>query len=375
LDTDVEQLVGQVVRSEPTIRERRLRIAMITSLRPKCGIADYSRLLLDHLGQLVEMAWVAPPDGFSAVMNEADVIHIQHQYFLFGGVAPWKNWFGKVADQITAPVVMTVHEFAEPSGNLAQRLAIAATNQAQFRHSAIKAFVVHTEADRQCLIALGVEPDRVQVMPHPVPPRPVLPPRPEAKRRFGLEDAFVLTIFGFLARRKGHLLAIEALRQLPPVFHLLFAGGVHPDDRTNYERDLRAAIQSAQLGDRVRITGYLEPVDVATAMSATDVVLAPFSAGSGSGSLSLAFACGKAVVATAIPANVEIQRRVPGTLLLVPPNDPRELRDAVLRLFRDRRALTRLAEGSVRYAAQYTYARMAEDTVRLYRAVAATQTL
>lgn len=351
--------------------ERRLRVAMVTSLRPQCGIAEYSRLLVEELTSRVEVAWITPPNGFAPVMNQADVIHIQHQYFLFGGVAPWKNTFCALADQITAPTVMTVHEFVPPSGNLARRLAIASTNRAQFGHPAVRLFIVHTEADRNHLVAAGVQPQRIWVLPHPVPKSPCLPSVAEARARFGLGDAFVLTIFGFVARRKGHLIAIQALSHLPGNVRLLIAGGRHPDDRTDYMNQVQAAIGAAKLHDRVTITGYLDAVDVGHAMAATDLVLAPFTAGSGSGSLAFAFACGKPVLASAIPPNVEMERRLPGCLALVPPNDAQELAAAVLRLQRDRRALARLAEDATRYAAQYSYGWFAEQTIRLYRNVLA----
>lgn len=370
----MEELVGEVVRDATPVSPRRLRVAMVTSLRTQCGVADYSRYLMDELAALVEVAWVAPPDGFADVMNEADVVHIQHQYFLFGGVAPWKNTFTSLADRVTAPAVMTVHEFVPPAGNLLRRMAIGSVNRAQFTHPAIKGLVVHTEADRENLVSAGVTLDRIHVMPHPVPPRPVLPPRTEARAELGVEGSFVLTVYGFLARRKGHLIAIEAMRQLPNNTVLLLAGGRHPDDRTSYVDELRAAISAARLDERVRITGYLGSMETARVMAATDLVLAPFTSGSGSGSLAYAFACGKPVVASAIPANIEIQRRVPGSLALVPPNDPAELASAITRLQRDGRALTRLTEGSLRYAAQHTYARLAEQTVALYHRIAESST-
>jgi len=349
---------------------RHLRTAMITSLRPRCGIADYSRMLVDELARHVDVAWIAAPDAFAPVMNEADVVHIQHQYFLFGGVAPWKNTFCRLADQITAPVVVTVHEFVPPSGNMVKRMAISSTNRAQFGHPAIRAFIVHTEADRQSLISCGVAPDRIECVPHPVPPRPYMPPRSEARRKLRLDDRFVVTIFGFLSRRKGHLIAIGALRHLPSNVHLILAGGKHPDDRTGYVDELRAAVAQAGVGDRATITGYLEPDEAAAIMSATDLVLAPFMTGSGSGSMAYAFSCGKPIVASAIAANVEIHRRCPEALALVNDVSPIELAKAVAQLQHDAAALARLAEGSARYATLFPYSRMAEDTVRIYERIA-----
>src|SRR5260221_491006 len=75
----------------------------------------------------------------------------------------------------------------------------------------------------------------------PVPPvRAPLPDAAEAKRRLGLEGRTVLTIFGFLARRKGYEVALAALRSLPPETLLLAAGGAHAADRGEPEAWLRA---------------------------------------------------------------------------------------------------------------------------------------
>lgn len=358
-----------LVTGAQPLHGRRLRVAMLTSQRERCGIADYSRLLVAELERRVEIAWITDPSGFSAVMNEADIIHVQHQYFLFGGVAPWKNTFGRFADQIKAPAVMTVHEFVEPDGNLARRAAVAAVNRAQFAHRAIRAFITHTEADRGRLEASGVPRERLHVIPLASPTAPALPPRSRARSELGVGDCFVMTIFGFLSRRKGHAIAIKALALLPPNVRLLLAGGRHPDDRTDYEDELRALAASTGVSDRMTLTGYLEDEEVATVMAATDLVLAPFTAGSGSASLAMAFACGKPVVAAAIPANVEINRACPGAVSLVPPNDAAELAAAVSHLLSDSRKLTRLSEGSRRWAAQHTYADMADRTVRVYHSV------
>src|SRR5437588_10452223 len=84
-----------------------IRLTYIAPDREQCGVADYSNYLLDELRNLVDVRHHADPAAFTAAMNaDVDLIHIQHQYFVFGGVAPWKNWFARFARQITAPAVM-----------------------------------------------------------------------------------------------------------------------------------------------------------------------------------------------------------------------------------------------------------------------------
>ena len=363
------EIQGVLTEAEPPPRRPRVRIAMVSSLKERCGIADYTRYLVAELGKRIEVAWLVQPDDFAPVMNEADIVHVQHQYFLFGGVAPWRSTFKRFIQQIKAPLVMTVHEIVTPEGSPPRRLALTAANRANFRHSSVRAFIVHTEQDRSRLAECGVPPDRIHSIFHGVPPRPPLPDRSTARARLGLTDEFVLTVFGVLSRRKGHNLALDALAKLPPNVRLILAGGQHPDDHSDYVRELERRSADPAIGDRVSITGYLAPDEAESVMAATDLVLAPFISGSGSGSLAFAFACGKPILASAIPPHQEICRADPGAMGLFPPGNAQALAEAVLLAMRNARSRTRMTEGAQRYAARHGYDTMAEATISVYHQV------
>src|SRR5207302_454220 len=117
-------------------------------------------------------------------------------------------------------------------------------------------------------------------------------------------------------QRKGHRLALEALSMLPDNATLLIAGGRHPDDKSDFVERIQADINIAGLSERVKVTGYLPPDSVAQVMSATDLVLAPFTETSGSGSLAMAFACGKPILASDIGPHKECLAETPGCLSL-----------------------------------------------------------
>jgi glycosyltransferase involved in cell wall biosynthesis len=346
----------------------RISVCMVAPRREQCGVTDYSDYLLAPLRELADVRHVTDAAGFTDAMNDVDVVHIQHQYFLFGGVAPWKNRFKEFADRIRVPAVLTAHEFVEPSGNPAAAAAIRATNRRNFLHRAVKRIIVHTEADRARMDQSGI-PGGISVVRHGVPPTPVLPPRDEARRALGVEGRFVVTLFGFLSRRKGHALAVEAMRELPDDVALLLAGGRHPDDRTGYAEGIQRLIHDGHLESRVRITGYLPPDDVAQVMSATDLILAPFTESSGSGSLALAFACGKPILASRIPPHVEIASESVHALKTIHTLHPGAVAFEVSSLKNHPDGLDSLAEGARRYAEAHTYRRMAEETVSIYRSV------
>ena len=249
-----------------------LHVAMFTPDRKQCGISDYSHLLIDALRGLeykINVRIVAPPDdapnlsGMHAVrsfwheerryaalgaqMNalNADIAHIQHQYFFFGRVGPHKNHARAFLNAIRIPIVMAIHEVARPpeGANALIRYAIRLTNRRNFLHPRIHAMIVHTQADREELLRLGVRADRVHLMTHPVPRAAPMPSVGEAKRNLGLEGRRVVTLFGFLAAKKGHSLALDAMPFLPSDVTLLFAGGQHPQDNTDYVSQLQSRIE------------------------------------------------------------------------------------------------------------------------------------
>ena len=161
------------------------------------------------------------------------------------------------------------------------------------------------------------------------------------------------------------------MRELPCDICLLIAGGKHPDDYGGYVDEIEKQIRADGLDDRARITGYLSPERVAVVMSATDLVLAPFVESSGSGSLAMAFACGKPILASDIAPHREIVQDTADAMQIVHGDSAAGLAAAIewLRNAPDR--LAALCSGETQYAARHSYARMAEETVALYRSVLA----
>jgi glycosyltransferase involved in cell wall biosynthesis len=340
-------------------------VAMIAPRRNRCGVTDYTEYLTGALLPIVASCVTIDPKDYLAGRTDADILHVQHQYFLFGGVAPWRNRFRHLLRSIDRPAVMTVHEFVSPAGKPHVRAAIRLTNRMQFGSPKIARLLVHTEEDRDRMTSQGCDENRVFVVRHGVPRRPALQPKEDAKRALGLEGRFVVTLFGFLSRRKGHGIAIEAMRNVPPNSVLLLAGGRHPDDTSDYPEMLETMINSSDLRDRVRITGYLEADTVSQVMAATDLVIAPFTESSGSGSLALGLACGKAILASDIAPHREMVREEPDSVLVVK-NDPGTFGEAITRMMAADAERKRLETGASRYASSHTYDQMARETLTVY---------
>src|SRR5205823_4906363 len=139
------------------------------------------------------------------------------------------------------------------------------------------------------------------------------------------------------------LLAIDAMRSLPENVTLLIAGGRHFDDGTTYASTVEEAIQKYGLSDRIRITGYLPADEVARVMSATDLALAPFSETSGSGSLALALACARPILASDIPPHREIVDDAPNAIRLFRSEDAAALAEEIERMRTEPDELLRLS--------------------------------
>ena len=369
-----------------------LKVSLLAPTRERCGIGEYSRLLAQALASLPAIATVyristpeaATRTGTRAALqsflpderrfyalgeslNAGNVAHIQHQYFFFGGVAPHKNHFRALLNAVRVPLVLTVHEIASGGTSGWKRALIALSNRRNFLHPAIRQVVVHTQADALKLRILGVPEARLTVLPVAVPPTVGLPDRDAARAALGVGGKQVLLMFGFLSAKKGHLLALEALTQLPEDCLLIFAGERHPHDSSDYVTRLRASVAAHGLEERVLFTGYLPADRIPGVMAAADVALAPFTESSGSASLAHLLAYGLSVVASDIPPHRELLSQSPGSLLLFPNGNAAALAQALHALRQDRSlsASLKLAAGQV--AAERSFAYLAGETLALYR--------
>ncbi len=378
-------------------RDRALNVSMFAPWHERCGIRDYTVFLaaaLDSLDGIGSIRVVdAPPHAARSGLEEilkhrsedqrrfkqagdamnsmADIAHVQHQYFLFGGVAPYRTHITAFLNQIKIPVVVTVHEIADEDEGWLNRLAVRAANRMNFGHRAIKALIVHTDADRKKLVRMDLPEQRIHVIRHSMPPALPLPAPAIARRALertypALAGRRAVTLFGFLSNKKGHRIALAALSRLPDDIALIFAGDQHPDDHTDYVPSLRSEIERLGLRERVVITGYLPEEQVPEIMAITEVALAPFLRTSGSGSLANLLAYGRAVVASDIEPHRELLAAEPGILTLVPTENPESLAAEMSALLNSPTRREILQQAALAYAARNTYATLARQTLEVY---------
>ncbi|MBN1639884.1 MAG: glycosyltransferase family 4 protein [Anaerolineae bacterium] len=178
---------------------------------------------------------------------------------------------------------------------------------------------------------------------------------------------FIWGYFGFLNESKGGDTLIRALGEAPEEHVLLMIGGrVGSSDPTNraYAERIEALIAGLGLADRVAWTGYVAQPEVSASLLGCDAIVLPYRDGVSfrRGSLHAALAHGCAIVTTK-PRVPLPELRHEESVLLVEPDAPRALSEALVRLQHDPMLRERLAAGAAVVARGFSWEQIARRTV------------
>ncbi len=161
--------------------------------------------------------------------------------------------------------------------------------------------------------------------------------RRKALQYLNLSDKPTLLFFGFVRHYKGLDILLESLNQIRQQLdcQLIIAGEFYEK-----EAQYQSYIEKHGLQDCVyTFNRYIPNEEVPYFFSAADVVVLPYRSATQSGIVPVCYYYQKPVIATAVgglPEVVETDR----TGLLVPPNDPVSLGNAILRFFKHNFAST-----------------------------------
>jgi glycosyltransferase involved in cell wall biosynthesis len=367
-----------------------MKIAMLTTVGPGCGIATYTSSLIASLSRVEEVR-VEPirvgrqPDAFyrdqAARLNEADVIHIQHEHSFFGDVLPGKSAYWTLRNLLTRPVVVTAHTTTslreilrvDAERRLPHRLVkLALLARRGYRDSVESApfttdrTIVHTAAAKEELIGRGGSRGHLHVIPAGVPD--VMSSKDQGRRfreRHNLADRRIVALFGFIAPNKGYEPAIEAWKELGDDVVLVIAGGARTADMAPYAATVGKLVQRSGLADRVITTGFLDEVELAEVMAAADLVIAPHTYATGSYSVMVALAYGKAIVASDMDCFLEIAADG-SALRTCKAGDSRSLAEAISALLANAAERETLASNARAYAMRRSWDSVAARTIQVY---------
>jgi len=295
-----------------------MRVNFVSTYKIRCGVATYSEFLTEELKKITKLRIlpIKKPAPLSPIywkwlaMNartKTDIIHVQFNYELFGKSSFWTyfnsllffytifflNTFKKI------PVILTFHEIF-PAG----RKLVRSTDKIYKRADA---FIVHTEEAKKALEARGYK--NIYVVPHGVYNKPVFLPQEECRKKLGLPNKKILTIFGFVNPFKNYEFAFEVLKNLPKDYFLLIAGGCRIKEDEEYFNKVTALFK--KFPENSKILGFVKDEDQDIVFNATDIFLFPYKRTTQSGVMSRVFAYKKPCVAAPLTAFKEINAKYP----------------------------------------------------------------
>lgn len=321
---------------------RRLKLAWISTYNSRCGIAEYSRHLIEHFDRdafdITILAADEPPlgpdpqnvyrvwhalDGNLADLRHRllsggfDAAHFQHNFSLFEAAG-----FGALLHELQQAgldTYVTLHRTREDPGisrRAGQLRQIAAALKGCTR------VFVHTVDDMNRLREHGIT-DNLVLLPHGVNDWSPFAAAP-VRALLGLECCGpVIGTFGFLLPHKGLQTLIAGfallLRRYPAALLLMVNARLEDGESEAEHARCLALIEQLGLAAQVRlVTEFLDAEEVLFVLSACDVVVYPYqeASESASGAVRLGLASGRPVAITPLPIFsdlFDIAYRLPGT--------------------------------------------------------------
>lgn len=321
------------------------RILHFSSHYEDCGIAKYQENYLNGMAESDEVSntffeyspyqtremneheFKKVTDLLSQQAKDFDILHIQHEFGFFRGSQ--LSELVETAKQKDLKVVITYHTapdliiIKKPLTGIGPRSIIKFLKG--YRHNAIlqkihikpllssDGVLVHNQYTRDRLVEFGVSSDKITILPHPTYDLVTHPVKTKViSEALNKQPGDVIfSTVGYIHRFKGVDKAIKALSFLPNNYKLAVLGGVKSDsdDQKLYDT-LSDLIVQLNLKDRVYISGVVPSDDMLNSfIQETDFCVYPYNSkyykGVGSGSLNLAFANQRPIVAYPVSTFVE----------------------------------------------------------------------
>ena len=264
----------------------------------------------------------------NVLRSDINIIHVQHEYFLYGGLVSALLFpFMLFLLNIRAPVIVTLHgvvskynleRLSEINNDLINliRLYILKINLLQINFFS-KGIIVHDKFIKHTLInEYHINSDKVQIIPHGIE-RMQAQDDLISKKLLNLSNRKVLLFFGYLMKRKGLEILIDAFKKIQykkPEVVLVIGSGENPRLKTDpayrkYYNDIKSKADDVP---NIWFMGFIPEIDLKTFISAADIIVFPYSVPlASSGALHMALGFNKIVLCSNILTFDELLRFEP----------------------------------------------------------------
>lgn len=315
-----------------------------------------------------ERGAAAVPSAMRAARRTgADVVHLQHEAFLYGGPSSVPGLVAGLTSlrRAGAGGVVTMHHVVDSrtiDRTFTRMHRVKAPPAVARAGLSAVGGAIGRLADR-VIVHEPAFADRVRnatVVPHGVE-RCQTPPREEARARLGLER-FTVLCFGFVAPYKGLEPALDAARVAGREVELVVAGGEHPRLRESGDHYLDHLRDS---NPHARFTGFVPDGDVADWFAGADLALFLYPQPvSTSGGVALALAHGTPFL---MSPEMGATARAPKTL--VGSRNPGELAALLRVLASDPAALGRVRDAAYAMSGDRSWSAVADRHLQIYEEV------
>jgi glycosyltransferase involved in cell wall biosynthesis len=335
-----------------------MRIAFASTYPPRhCGIATFTRDLSQSMGNR-EIVALTPPDQVGSYPPEVhhrvrrderldypsvaraldrcrvDAVSIQHEFGIWGGDDG--EYVLDFADALRMPSVTTLHTVLRNPSPSQRRILIELVE-------ATDATVVMSRSASALLSeTYGIDPRRIDVIPHGVPELPLVDPE-TIKPSLDLAGQAVILSFGLLGPGKGlesAIAAMPAVVEAIPNARYIILGATHPNllrrEGEAYRESLIARVANLGLSDHILfVDRFVGRQELGRWLEGADVFVTPYPNLEQivSGTLSYAMSAGKAIVST--PYAYATELLAGGRGVLVEPGSSSALSSAFIELLSD----------------------------------------
>ncbi|MDO8512941.1 MAG: glycosyltransferase family 4 protein [bacterium] len=342
-------------------QERVVRVIYIGSYIPReCGIATYTKdlttainvlnplclseiMAIDENGNDRNYPWEVKYkirqddlDCYTKAaeyinQSSADVVHIQHEFGIFGG--KHGEYIIPFMQAITKPIITTLHTVLDQPDEHRKKLI-----QEIAELSTVTIVMIKAASDRLNEV-YGIAKEKIVVIPHGVPDIPYGPTL-HYKKELGYQENMILSTFGLINPGKGIEYVLEALPEVVKKFSklkFLIIGATHPvlvkREGEKYREKLQELATRLGLNKNVEfINRYLSLDEVVQYLRATDIYISPYlqSEQIASGTLAYALGAGRACISTEYLYAKEVL--ADGRGILVPFRDPQAMTEKITEL-------------------------------------------